>query len=273
MYKKFSIDNVVRAVDFIAKYGTNAWSRAEKNIRIAKSKVRDRFDRCEKIKMIVGSGDRLISQASRCGLNTDIIYRVFLKDAKRYALQQAKRIKFYELVMDLVGNYCECRAHMVCSTVPQRETLPAFHKDYEDGTKWYVLPGAWKTDNPEARTLSTAFYRDSRGKVHDDYMTYASSLANRTPSPAWWSEFLGTLYRSPKKMQVMVYTGKFTRMYPIVLMLTMELDNLGKFSLPGPHNYNCPVRIPKDWIPIMCRIPRKPGKNPLENTQPQGETR
>lgn len=149
MEKKFSINNIVRAVDFIVTNGVHTMWQASRKIRKAKGRVDDKNRLCEDIKDLVGLGDHIIKKRN-CKLNTDLMYRVFRRDANLYAAKQARRIKFYELARDLYMNYQECKAHIMCSTVDYPERLPAYKKELADDTKWCVFPGA-------ARQLSTAF--------------------------------------------------------------------------------------------------------------------
>lgn len=267
MEKKFSRNNIVRAVDFIVQHGVHTMWKASGRIRKAQSRVDDKNRLCEAIKELAGIGDNLIKKRS-CTLNTDVMYRVFRRDANRYATKQARRIKFYELVRDLYMNYQECKAHIMCSTVDSPERLPAYKKELADDAKWCVFPSA-------ARQLSSTFTKDSSGKVHSDFITFAGRLPDRVTASTALSLPKPMLDRFAElsktgmtgiAVQAMVYTGKFTRMYPIVLMLTIYIDEFYNAKLHDSHGR--PVPIPDNWIPIMYRIPKEP-----KDTTTQGETR
>jgi hypothetical protein len=259
MEKKFSCNNIVRAVDFIVQNGVHTMWKASERIRKAQSRVDDKNRLCEDIKDLVGLGDHIIKKRN-CKLNTDLMYRVFRRDANRYATKQARRIKFYELVRDLYMNYQECKAHIMCSTVDSPERLPAYKKELADDAKWCVFPSA-------VRQLSSAFTKDSAGKVHSDFITFAGRLTDRvTASTVERFAELSKIAMTGMAVQAMVYTGKCTRMYPIVLMLTIYIDAFYHVRLHDSHGR--PVPIPDNWIPIMYRIPKEP-----KDTTTQGETR
>lgn len=76
--------------------------QASRKIRKAKGRVDDKNRLCEDIKDLVGLGDHIIKKRN-CKLNTDLMYRVFRRDANLYAAKQARRIKFYELARELPG--------------------------------------------------------------------------------------------------------------------------------------------------------------------------
>ena len=256
MERKYSLQNILRAIDFIVAHKLRSDSFALEAIRSIKWKIADKERMCEQIKGLVGIGDKLIEK--RSGLNSDVIYRVFRRDTNRYIMKQSRRIKFYELVIDLLGNYRECRTHMMCATTTFPENLPGYRKNFEDPSKWYVLPGAPKQ-------LKEAFAEDSGGKIHGDFMTYADKLQKRTDSQSdvTFSPPAPFYYRH---VQAMVYTGTYHRMYPIVLMLTLDITPNGKAL------YFDGRKLPHHWIPIMVRIPRKPREKSAE-TNEQGETR
>ncbi len=267
MEKKFSLNNIVRAVDFMVQHGVHTMWKASGKIRKAQSLVDDKNRLCEDIKDLVGLGDHIIKKRN-CKLNTDLMYRVFRRDANRYATKQARRIKFYELVRDLYMNYQECKTHIMCSTVDSPERLPDYKKEMGDDSKWCVFPSA-------ARQLSSAFTKDSSGKVLPDFITFAGRLPDRVtastaaPMPKPMMERLAELSKAGMTgiaVQAMVYTGKFNRMYPIVLMLTIYIDEFYNVKLHDSHGRLVP--IPENWIPIMYRIPKEP-----KHTTTQGETR
>lgn len=260
MERKYSLQNILRAIDFIVAHKLRSDSFALEAIRSIKWKIADKERMCEQIKGLVGIGDKLIEK--RSGLNSDVIYRVFRRDTNRYIMKQSRRIKFYELVIDLLGNYRECRTHIVCATTEFPENLPGYRKNFEDPSKWYVLPDAPKQ-------LKEAFVKDSGGTVHSDFMTYADMLQKHTDSQTAGTfspnmDSAGPLYYF--HVQAMVYTGTFNRMYPIVLMLTVDISHDGKTL------YFDGKKMPHHWIPIMVRIPRKPREKSTE-TNEQGETR
>lgn len=264
MEKKFSLNNIVRAVDFIVQHGVHTMWKASGRIRKAQSLVDDKNRLCEDIKDLVGLGDHIIKKRN-CKLNTDLMYRVFRHDANRYATKQARRIKFYELVRDLYMNYQECRAHIMCSTTTCPKNLPAYKKELEDDSKWWVLPVA-------GSKLSQAMFQDSNGTVHNDFLDYALKLKKRADgiNPSKLKDYLQQ--HDGITVQTMVYTGKFNRMYPIILMLTLDLDRFGNFRIAPSHNINLKLRIPDNWIPIMFRIPKEPRKESAD-TPTQGELR
>lgn len=264
MEKKFSRTNIVRAVDFISEHKVDSMRQASDRINKAKSLIKVKNNLCEDIKELAGIGDIIIKKRT-CKLNTDLMYRVFRRDANRYATKQARRIKFYELVRDLYMNYQECRAHIMCSTTKFPENLPAYKKELEDDSKWFVLPVA-------ASKLSQAMFRDSNGTVHNDFLDYAIKLKKRADAinPAKMQYYIQQ--HDGITVQTMVYTGKFNRMYPIILMLTLDLDRFGNFRISPSHNLNLKLRIPDNWIPIMFRIPKEPRKESAD-TPTQGEAR
>lgn len=264
MIKKFSCNNIVSAVDFISEHKTNSMWRATDRIKKAKARVNEKNQLCEAIKELAGIGDTIIKKRN-CKLNTDLMYRVFRRDANRYATKQARRIKFYELVRDLYMNYQECRAHIMCSATEFPKNLPAYKKELEDDSKWWVLPVA-------GSKLSQAMFKDSNGTVHNDFLDYAIKLKKRADgiSSSKLQDYLQQ--HDGITVQTMVYTGKFNRMYPIILMLTLELDRFGNFRIAPSHNINLKLRIPDNWIPIMFRIPKEPRKESTDTTT-QGETR
>jgi hypothetical protein len=264
MEKKFSRNNIVRAVDFISEYETHSMWKAYDRIKKAKTRVKEKNQLCEDIKELAGIGDTIIKNRS-CKLNTDLMYRVFRRDANRYATKQARRIKFYELVTDLYMNYQECRAHIMCSATKFPENLPAYKKELEDDHKWWVLPDA-------GSKLSQAMFKDSNGIVHNDFLDYAIKLKRRADgiTPSKLEDYLQQ--HGNITVQAMVYTGKFNRMYPIILMLTLDLDRCGNFRIAPSYNINLKLRIPDNWIPIMFRIPKEPRKESADTTT-QGETR
>ena len=271
MEKKFSLNNIARAVDFMVQHGVHTMWTASERIRKAPSLVDDKKRLCEDIKNLAGLGDHIIKKRN-CKLNTDLMYRVFRRDTNRYAIKQARRIKFYELVRDLYMNYQECKAHIMCSTVESPERLPSYKKEMGDDSKWCVFPSA-------ARQLSSAFTKDSDGKVHSDFITFAGRLPYRVtastaaPMPKPMMERFAELSKAGMTgiaVQAMVYTGKFTRMYPIVLMLTIYVDEFYNVRLHDSHGR--PVPIPDTWIPIMYRIPKEPRKESTD-TPTQGEAR
>lgn len=264
MIKKFSRSNIVSAVDFISEHKVSSMRLANDRIKKAKARVKEKNQLCEDIKELAGIGDSIIKKRN-CNLNTDVMYRVFRRDANRYATKQARRIKFYELVKDLYMNQQECRAHIMCSTTEFPENLPAYKKELEDGRKWWVLPDA-------GSKLSQAMFKDSNGTVHDDFLDYAVKLKKRADgiNPSKLKDYLQQ--HDNITVQTMVYTGKFNRMYPIILMLTLDLDRFGHFRISPSHNINLKLRIPDNWIPIMFRIPKEPRKESADTTT-QGETR
>jgi hypothetical protein len=264
MEKKFSRNNIVRAVDFISEHKVSSMQQASDRIKKAKARVKEKNQLCEYIKELAGIGDSIIKKRN-CNLNTDVMYRVFRRDANRYATKQARRIKFYELVRDLYMNHQECRAHIMCSTTEFPENLPAYKKELEDDRKWWVLPVA-------GSKLSQAMFRDSNGTVHDDFLDYAVKLKRRADgiNPAKMQYYIQQ--HDGITVQTMVYTGKFNRMYPIILMLTLDLDRFGNFRIAPSHNLNLKLRIPDNWIPIMFRIPKEPRKESTD-TPTQGDAR
>ena len=264
MKKKFSRSNIMCAVDFISMYRSSTLKLVNERIRSAKRGVMKKYLLCEEIKNLAGIGDCLI-QKRNCALNTDIMYRVFLRDANRYAAKQARRIKFLELVRELYLNFEECRAHITCSTTKCPENLPSHKKELEDNSKWWVLPVA-------GSKLSQAMFKDSGGTVHNDFLDYAIKLKRRADSinPAKLNDYFQQ--HDTITVQTMVYTGNFNRMYPIILMLTLDLDRFGNFRIAPSYNINVKLRIPDNWIPIMFRIPKEPRKESAVSTT-QGETR
>lgn len=264
MIKKFSRSNIVSAVDFISEHKAHSMWQANDRIKKAKARVKEKNQLCEEVKELAGIGDHL-TKKRYSKLNTDVMYRVFRRDANRYAIKQARRIKFYELVKELYMNQMECRSHIMCSTAKLPERLPSYKKELEDNSKWWVLPVA-------GSNLSQAMFKDSNGTVHNDFLDYAVKLKRRADgiNPSKLKDYLQQ--HDNITVQTMVYTGKFNRMYPIILMLTLDLDRFGNFRISPSHNINLKLRIPDNWIPIMFRIPKEPRKESAV-TPTQGETR
>ena len=254
----------MHAVNFISEHKVHSMQQASERIKKAKACVKEKNQLCEDIKELAGIGDNLINK-SNCKLNMDVMYRVFRRDANRYAIKKARRIKFYELVRELYMNHQECRAHIMCSTTAFPENLPAYKKELEDNSKWWVLPVA-------GSKLSQAMFKDSNGTVLNDFLDYALKLKRRADGidPSKLKDYLQQ--HDTITVQTMVYTGKFNRMYPIILMLTLDLDRFGNFRIAPSYNINVKLRIPDNWIPIMFRIPKEPRKESANPTT-QGENR
>jgi len=267
MERKFSRDNIVRAVDFIAKYCDRTISRADSRIRRARELVQKRQDLLVEMQKLIESAGHVLdagncsAQPPKLGVpvKEPLAYRMLKKETNRYAEKQARRIKFYELVKELVHNYYECRAHIMCATAENPEKLPSYKKELEDNGKWVVLPSA-------PSRLAQAFLQDSNGKALNDFFDYACRLKNRA-NPMVQQKLMKMDRSTQIKVQMMVYTGKFARMYPIVIMLPLYLDSFGHVRIDGGHSYSLPLHIPENWIPIMCRIPREPRKITIETTQ------
>lgn len=266
MKKKFSRSNIVSAVDFISEHKVHSMWQANDRIKKAKARVKEKNQLCEEVKELAGIGDHL-TKKRYSKLNTDVMYRVFRRDANRYAIKQARRIKFYELVKDLYMNQMECRSHIMCSTAKFPEKLPSYKKELEDNSKWWVLPEA-------GSKLSQAMFKDSNGTVHNDFLDYAVKLKRRADgiNQSKLNDYLQQHDIIIIPVQTMVYTGKFNRMYPIILMLTLYLDRFGHFHIAPSHNTSPKPRIPDNWIPIMFRIPKEPRQESTD-TPTQGETR
>lgn len=266
MEYKYSLNNILRAIEFIGRHGPLTMDMANSHIRKYRRMVADKYRLCDSVKGLAGVGDRIV-RAIPGELNTDVIYRVFRRDANRFARRMARKINFAELVRELYMNYEECRAHIGCAAMDAPERFPAYKKAMEDDSKWFVVPGV-------AVGLLVAFPIDSVNKVGKEFIDYTARLAKRSLATGTVPDTLRS--KTPgctgMKVQAMVYTGKFVRRYPIILMLSITISFEGTFHdariLDSDGHL---VPIPKEWIPIMVRIPREPRKD-IKQNQTQGET-
>lgn len=263
---KYSLNNILRAVEFIGRHGPLTIDMANSHIRKYRRMVADKYRLCDSVKGLAGVGDRIV-RVIPGELNTDVIYRVFRRDANRFARRMARKINFAELVRELYMNYEECRAHIGCAVMDAPERFPAYKKAMEDDSKWFVVPGA-------AVGLAASLPIDSGNKVGKDFIDYTARLTKRSLATGTVPDTLRS--KTPgctgMKVQAMVYTGKFVRRYPIILMLSIAISFEGTFHdariLDSDGHL---VPIPKEWIPIMVRIPREPRKD-IKQNQTQGET-
>lgn len=244
MRSKNSLYNIQRAVDYMVSHGACTHKDAMRNLRHIKYVMRGKLVQLDKIKNLAGHGDLILGKYS--GLNTDKLYRVFKRDYDRYSRKTIDKVRFYELVLELYENFCMCRTHMTCGSMDNMSDLPGYSKDIGNRANWFV----W-TDCDE---VIRRFKEDSHGKVLDSFTRYVYQTMRRHPriyhdaTRSIQAMVSGGVEQNP--VQAMVYTGKFHRHYPVVLM--MKLHKYGESLVYVDNKGNVDV-LPSDWVVMMVK--------------------
>lgn len=250
---KYTLENINRAIDLIAANGVNrSYTKVNQNLRTFRNGLARRRAMLHELDKLSTDIDKSIP--GLCALNTSEIRGAIERDLTRYERDSAGWVRSLKVTHGMIGNFQACFIHMMICDANRQEDNPLYMAGLESAD-WYV---------PEHTRikLMNAFNEDSNGKVLEPFMNYADNFLERHP----------VLNIDKHKLDrhipvhAMVYTGRFHRHYPIVLILRCVVDFYGQLKVIDGDNR---AWLPKKWIPMLVKMP---SKYILHSNQTNGET-
>ena len=241
MKSKYTLKNINRAIDLIARYGSSrSYEKVNQNLREFRKELDGRRKMLDELYRVHNEIDRVIP--NRAALNAWKIQCTIKRDITRYEKDSAEWVRSLKFTHGMIGNYFSCMQHMLVCDTKNPDRHPLYMAGVETA-EWYAMPGA------RVNTMS-AFHDDSEGKVLVPFMNYADNFLARHP----------VLYMNKHALyehvpvHAMVYTGRFHRHYPIVLMLRLVVDFYGQLKVLDGDGISW---MPEKWIPMLVKMPAK----------------